>query len=158
MPYGNAPAPEGAPVPPQELIGASLFLGLVAVVSISRHGAYLLALGLGRAPLAPGELAVLALNAAGFIASLWLLALRRWAWRLAVGYAVLMVGLRAFYVLDDLAPALLRGGGDVEWLAAVGELALGFVFLVVLAYVVSTETRDRLDAREEYRRAQVEGA
>jgi hypothetical protein len=145
-------------VPPQELIGASLFLGLVAVVTISRHGAYMLAFMLGRTALAPGELGVMVLNIAGFTASLWLLALRRWAWRLSVAYAVVMVGLRAFYVFDDLAPGIVRGAGDVEWLAALGEFALGFVFLIVLAYLVSEETRERLNARDEYRQAQVRGA
>jgi hypothetical protein len=156
VPYGNEPPPDGAPVPPQELIGASLFLGLVAVLSISRHGAYLIALALGRLPFDPLTLAVLTLNAAGFVGSLWLLALRRWAWRLVVGYAVLEVFLRLVYVVDDLVPGVLRPGGDVQVLAAAGEVVLTLVFLVVLAYLVSGETRERLDAREAYRKAAAE--
>jgi hypothetical protein len=85
--YGNEAPPEGAPVPPQELIGAAIFLGLAAVLSISFHGPYLLALVLGRLAFEPLTLGVLGLNAAGFIGTLWLLALRRWAWRLTVAYA-----------------------------------------------------------------------
>src|SRR5207245_52623 len=47
--YGErVPPPEDAPVAPPEVIGASLFLGLVAVVSISTHGSYLIAFVLGR--------------------------------------------------------------------------------------------------------------
>src|ERR1035437_4954492 len=79
MPYGSAPPPEGAPVPPQELIGASIFLGLVSVVSISRHGPYLITLGMGRSALDAVSLGLIALNAVGFAGSLWLLALRRCA-------------------------------------------------------------------------------
>src|SRR5438128_2700945 len=100
MSYGSAPPPEGAPVPPQELIGAAIFLGLAAILSISFHGAYLIALVLGRIGLDPLTLGVLALNAVGFVGTLWLLALRRWAWRLTVAYAGLEVLLRLFYAFN----------------------------------------------------------
>jgi hypothetical protein len=97
---------------------------------------------------------VLTLNAVGFVGTLWLLALRRWAWRLAVGYAALEVCLRLFYVFNDLVPGVLRPSGQVELLAAGGEAVMALIFLVVLAYLVGEDTRERLDAREEYRRAQ----
>jgi len=38
-------------------------------------------------------------------------------------------------------------------LAGLGELALGVVFLVVLAFLAGPETREQLAAREAYRRA-----
>ncbi len=151
MPYGNDPPPEGAPVPPQELIGAAIFLGLAAILSISFHGAYVIALALGRIGFDPLTVGVLTLNTIGFVGTLWLLALRRWAWRLAVMYAGLEVILRFFYVFNDL---VLRPGGRVEWLNAIGEVFLGLVFLVVLAYLLGDDTRERLDAREDFRQAQ----
>ena len=152
MSYGNAPPPEGAPVPPQELIGASIFLGLVSVVSISRHGSYLITLGMGRSALDVVSLGVIALNAVGFAGSLWLLALRRWAWALCLGYAAIEVCLHLYYAFADLVPGTL-GRGSPQWLGGLGELVLGMVFLVVLAFLLGPETRDRLDAREAYRRA-----
>ncbi|MFY9614789.1 MAG: hypothetical protein WAT58_05265 [Candidatus Dormiibacterota bacterium] len=151
MPYGNEPPPAGAPVPPQELIGAALFLGLAAVLSISFHGAYLIAFALGRVGFDPLTLGVLTLNAVGFVGTLWLLALRRWAWGLAVGYAGLEVILRLYYVFNDL---VARPNGNPDWLGGIGEVALALVFLVVLAYLLGEDTRERLDAREAYRRAQ----
>src|SRR5258708_37237458 len=111
MPYGNEQAPEGAPVPPQELIGASIFLGLVSVLSISRHGSYLITLGMGRSPLDIVALALIALNSVGFVGSLWLLALRRWASALCLGYAALEVCLRAHYSYNDSVPVVLGDGG-----------------------------------------------
>jgi len=149
--YGNAPPPEGAPVPPQELIGASLFLGLAAVLSISFHGAYVIALALGRVGFDPLTVGVLGLNAVGFVGTLWLLALRRWAWRLAVAFAGLEVILRLFYVFNDL---ILRPNGRLDWLGAIGEVVLALIFLVVLAYLLGEDTMERLEAREEYRQAQ----
>ncbi len=151
MSYGNAPPPEGAPVPPQELIGASLFLGLAAVLSISFHGAYVIALALGRVGFDPLTVGVLGLNAVGFVGTLWLLALRRWAWRLAVAFAGLEVILRLFYVFNDL---ILRPNGRLDWLGAIGEVVLALIFLVVLAYLLGEDTMERLEAREEYRQAQ----
>ena len=152
MPYGNAPPPEGAPVPPQELIGASIFLGLISVVSISRHGSYLITLGMGRSAFDVVSLALIGLNAVGFAGSLWLLAMRRWAWALCLGYAAIESGLHLYYALADLAPGIV-GGGSPQWLGGLGELALGLVFLVVLAFLSGPETRQQLDAREAYRRA-----
>jgi len=152
MPYGSSPPPEGAPVPPQELIGASIFLGLVSVVSISRHGSYLITLGTGRSALDVVSLGVVALNTVGFTGSLWLLALRRWAWGLCLGYAAIEVFLHLYYALADLAPGILARG-SAQWLGGVGELALGLVFVVVLAFLSGAETRQQLDAREAYRRA-----
>jgi hypothetical protein len=149
--YGNEAPPEGAPVPPQELIGAAIFLGLAAVLSISFHGPYLLALVLGRLAFEPLTLGVLGLNAAGFIGTLWLLALRRWAWRLTVAYAGLEVILRLFYVFNDV---VVRPDGRLDWLGGIGEVVLAFIFLVVLAYLLGEDTRERLDAREHFRRAQ----
>lgn len=155
MPYGNSQPPEGAPVPRQELIGAALFLGLVSVVSISTHGAYLIALPLGRVSFAPSLLLLILLNVAGFAASLWLLALRRWAWHLAIGYAVVEVGLRAYYAAAYLVPSL-AGRSAVDLPGAAGEAALTVVFLVVLAYLLGEETRAMLNDRDRYR-AGVEG-
>ena len=57
-------------MPQQELIGAALFLGLVAVVSISRHGAYLIGFILGRFPLDAPQLLLFVANMGGFAASL----------------------------------------------------------------------------------------
>ena len=152
MPYGNTAPPEGAPVPPQELIGASIFLGLVSVVSISRHGSYLITLGMGRSPLDLVSLGIIALNAVGFAASLWLLALRRWAWGLCLGYAAVEVCLHLYYSFADIVPGML-GKGSLDWLAGIGELALALVFLVVLAFLSGPETRVQLERREAYRRA-----
>jgi hypothetical protein len=152
MPYGNSPPPEGAPVPPQELIGASIFLGLVSVVSISRHGSYLITLGMGRSPFDLFGLGVIILNALGFAGSLWLLALRRWAWMLCIGYAAVEVCLHLYSAFADLVPGML-GRGSIDWLGGLGELLLGLVFLVVLAFLSGPETRAQLDAREAYRRA-----
>ncbi len=152
MPYGSEPPPEGAPVPPQELIGASIFLGLVSVVSISRHGPYLITLGMGRSALDAVSLGLIALNAVGFAGSLWLLALRRWAWALCLGYAAIEVCLHLYYSFADLVPGML-GRGSPQWLGGLGELVLGLVFLVVLAFLSGPETREQLDAREGYRRA-----
>ena len=152
MPYGNDPAPEGAPVPPQELIGASIFLGLVSVLSISRHGSYLITLGMGRSALDLAALAVIALNAVGFAGSLWLLALRRWAYALCLGYAGVEVGLRFYYAFTDVVPGML-GKADLQLLGGLGEIFLGAVFLVVLAFLAGAETRAQLDAREAYRAA-----
>ncbi|GAC1335301.1 MAG: hypothetical protein NVSMB17_18030 [Candidatus Dormibacteria bacterium] len=150
MAYGNSTPPEGAPVPPQELIGAALFVGLVAVVSISRHGSYLIGFILGRFSLDAPQLLLFAANAGGFAASLWLLALRRWAWQGAVAYASLEVGLRLLYLFLYLAPAF-GARGHLDPLGAVGELLLATVFLVVLGYLLGAETRAMLSARELYR-------
>jgi hypothetical protein len=152
MPYGNTAPPEGAPVPPQELIGASIFLGLVSVVSISRHGSYLITLGMGRSALDLVSLGIIVLNAVGFAASLWLLALRRWAWGLCLGYAAVEVCLHLYYSFADIVPGML-GKGSLDWLAGIGELALALVFLVVLAFLSGPETRAQLERREAYRRA-----
>ncbi|MDQ6747624.1 MAG: hypothetical protein M3010_05895 [Candidatus Dormibacteraeota bacterium] len=155
MAYGNTTPPEGAPVPQQELIGAALFLGLVAVVSISRHGAYLIGFIFGRFPLDAGPLLLFVLNLGGFVASLWLLALRRWAWQGAIAYALVEIGLRAFYLFSDLAPGLgLRVNGRVDPLGAIGELFLALVFLVVLAYLLGEDTTARLAERERFRATQ----
>jgi hypothetical protein len=148
--YGNAPPPQGAPVPPQELIGASIFVGLVSVLSISRHGPYLIALGLGRADFDAGAVGLIVLNAVGFAGSLWLLALRRWAWALCLGYAGVEFCLRLLNAFNDVVPGLL-GRGPLHLLAGTGELLLGLVFLVVLAFLSGAETRQQLEAREEYR-------
>jgi hypothetical protein len=153
MPYGNEAPPEGAPVPPQELIGASIFLGLVSVVSISRHGSYLITLGMGRSPLDAISLAVIALNAIGFAGSLWLLAMRRWAWALCLGYAAIEGCLHLYYAFADLVPGML-GRGTTQWLGGFGELVLGLVFLIVLAFLSGPETRAQLDARDAYRGAE----
>jgi hypothetical protein len=153
MPYGNAPPPEGAPVPPQELIGASIFLGLISVVSISRHGSYLITLGMGRAAFDVVSLAVIGLNTVGFAGSLWLLAMRRWAWALCLGYAAIEVGLHLYYAFADLVPGII-GKGSIQWLGGFGEAVLGLVFLVVLAFLSGPETRQQLDARDAYRRAE----
>jgi hypothetical protein len=150
MAYGNTAPPEGAPVPAQELIGAALFLGLVAVVSISRHGAYLIGFLLGRYPVDPAQLTLFAVNVAGFAASLWLLALRRWAWQAAVAYAALEACLRLAYMVAYLLPAL-GSPGHLDLLGAVGEVLLGLVFLVVAAYLLGEDTRAMLEARERYR-------
>jgi hypothetical protein len=147
--YGNAPPPEGAPVAPPDLIGASLFLGLVSVLSISRHGAYLIALALGHVPFDAVATAVMLLNIAGFVASLWFLALRRWAWALGIGYAAVETGLRFYLAVSNLEAA---AGPHV--LAAAGEAFLGLVFLVVLAYMAGGDTRALIRARVEYRAAQ----
>jgi hypothetical protein len=152
MPYGNSTPPEGAPVPPQELIGASIFIGLVSVVSISRHGPYLITLALGRSPFDAVALALIALSVVGFAGSLWLLALRRWAWALCLAYAGIEVCLRLYYAFSDVVPGL-TGRGQLNILAGLGELALGLVFLVVLAFLSGPETREQLAAREAYRRA-----
>ena len=152
MAYGNTAPPEGAPVPPQELIGAALFVGLVSVVSISRHGAYVIGLLVGRFPFDIPQLLVLAISTAGFAASLWLLALRRWAWQGAVAYVVIEICLRIYYLFAHLAPGLSgHPGGEVDPLAAVGELLLALLFLVVLGFLLGEETRALLDARERYR-------
>ena len=152
MAYGNTTPPEGAPVPPQELIGAALFVGLVSVVSISRHGAYLIGLLVGRFPSDFPMLLLLAISFGGFAASLWLLALRRWAWRGAVAYVVIETCLRAYYLVAHLVPGLSgHPGGQVDPLAAFGELVLALVFLVVLGFLLGEETRALLDARERYR-------
>ena len=150
MAYGNTTPPEGAPVPAQELIGAALFLGLVAVVSISRHGAYLIGFILGRFSLDAPQLLLFVVNMGGFAASLWLLALRRWAWQGAVAYASLEVCLRALYLLVYVVP-VFGARGHFDPVGAVGELLLGLVFLVVLAYLLGTDTRGMLEAREVYR-------
>ena len=152
MAYGNSTPPEGAPVPPQELIGAALFVGLVSVVSISRHGSYLIGLLVGRFAFDLPQLVLLLVSTGGFASSLWLLALRRWAWQGAVAYAVIEVCLRAFYLVSYLAPGLAgRGRGPVDPLGALGELLLGVLFLVVLGFLLGPETRALLDARERYR-------
>jgi hypothetical protein len=155
MPYGNTTPPEGAPVPQQELIGAALFLGLVSVVSISRHGAYLIGFIFGRFQLDIPQLVLLLLNAGGFAASLWLLALRRWAWQAGVAYAVVEIGLRAYYLFAYVAPGLgLRVGGQLDLAGAAGELVLAFLFLIVLAYLLGEDTTSRLHEREEFRATQ----
>lgn len=152
MAYGNSTPPEGAPVPPQELIGAALFIGLVSVLSISRHGAYVIGFAVGRFPVDFPQLVLLLLSTAGFVSSLWLLALRRWAWQGALGYAVIEVGLRVYYLLAYLAPgAFGRAAARVDALGALGEMALALVFLVVLGFLLGQETRTLLDAREQYR-------
>lgn len=155
MAYGNSTPPEGAPVPQQELIGAALFLGLVSVVSISRHGAYLIGLIFGRFTLDTPQLILFAINVGGFAASLWLLALRRWAWQAALAYAVVEICLRAYTLFRYVAPALgVRESGRLDPLGALGELLLLFVFLIVLAYLLGEDTRSRLQEREKYRSTQ----
>lgn len=155
MAYGNSTRPEGAPVPQQELIGAALFLGLVSVVSISRHGAYLIGFVFGRFTLDAPRLILFAVNIGGFAASLWLLALRRWAWQAALAYAVAEICLRAYALFGYLAPAFgLRVSGNVDPLGALGELVLLFLFLIVLAYLLGEDTRSRLQEREQYRSTQ----
>jgi hypothetical protein len=152
LPYGESePRPADAPVAPPELIGASLFLGLVAVVSISTHGSYLVSLLLGRAVFNPAAVAGLFLNATGFVASLWLLALRRWAWVLAIVFAVAQVGLRAYLVLITAAPGLVGRKYSVDVGAVARDALLGLVFLVVLAYITSVDARDLIKQREHYR-------
>jgi hypothetical protein len=152
MAYGNSAPPEGAPVPPHELIGASIFIGLVSVVSISRHGPYLITLALGRSAFDAVALALIALSVVGFAGSLWLLALRRWAWIMCLGYAAIEVCLRLYYAFNDVVPGI-TGRGQLNALAGLGELALALVFLVVLAFLGGPETREQLAAREAYRRA-----
>ena len=150
MAYGNTTPPEGAPVPQQELIGAALFIGLVAVVSISRHGAYLIGFLLGRFSLDLPQLILFLANTGGFAASLWLLALRRWAWQGALAYAALEVCLRAFYLFLYVVPLAGAKGTFDPW-GALGELVLGLVCLVVLAYLLGSDVREMLAAREVYR-------
>ncbi|HEY8739920.1 MAG TPA: hypothetical protein VIN56_04960 [Candidatus Dormibacteraeota bacterium] len=154
MAYGNTTPPEGAPVPQQELIGAALFVGLVSVVSISTHGAFLIGFLFGRFPLDVPQLLLFALNSFGFAASLWLLALRRWAWLSAVAYIVVEICLRAYHVFAYLAPAVARAGGRVDPLGALGELVLALVLLIVLGYLLGDDTRSRLLERERFRAAQ----
>jgi hypothetical protein len=125
-------------------------VGLVSVLSISRHGPYLIALALGRAGFDPGALGLIVLNVTGFAGSLWLLALRRWAWALCLGYAGIEFCLRLYYAFSDIVPGVL-GRGPMHLLAGIGELLLGLVFLVVLAFLSGVETRQQLQAREEYR-------
>lgn len=152
MAYGNSTPPEGAPIPPQELIGAALFVGLVAVVSISRHGAYLIGLLVGRFQFDAPQLLLLTISTGGFAASLWLLALRRWAWQGALAYAVFEICLRGYYLLAYLAPGVAgRPGGHVDPWGALGELLFALIFLVVLGFLLGHETRDLLDARERFR-------
>ena len=152
MAYGNSTPPEGAPVPPQELIGAALFVGLVSVVSISRHGAYLIGLLVGRFPFDVPQLLLLAISTGGFAASLWLLALRRWAWQGALAYVVIEICLRVYYLLAHLVPGLAgHPGGTIDPLGAAGELLLALLFLVVLGFLLGEETRALLNARERYR-------
>jgi hypothetical protein len=147
--YGNAPPPVGAPVAPPDLIGASLFLGLVSVLSISRDGAYVISLALGHSPFDAAALGGMGLNLAGFVASLWFLALRRWAWVVGMAYAAAEVALRIYFSVNHV---LASGGAQV--LAAAGEAALAVVFLVVLAYMAGGDTRALIRAREAYRAAQ----
>ena len=138
-------------MPPQELIGAALFVGLISVVSISRHGAYLIGLLVGRFTFDLPQLLILVLSTGGFAASLWLLALRRWAWQGAVAYAVVEVCLRLYYLLAYLVPAVSGRGGGIDPVGALGELVLAVLFLVVLGFLLGAETRALLDARERYR-------
>jgi hypothetical protein len=155
MAYGSSTRPEGAPVPQQELIGAALFLGLVSVVSISRHGALLIGFIFGRFALDLPQLLLFALNLGGFAASLWLLALRRWAWQAGVAYALVEICLRGFYIFGYLAPAVgVRVSGSIDPLGALGEVVLLFFFLIVLAYLLGEDTRTRLQERELYRSKQ----
>ena len=154
MSYGNSQPPDpDAPVAPPELIGASLLLGLVAVVSISTHGSYLIALAVGHGSVVLFTVLGLLINGTGFIASLFYLALRRWAWILGLGYAAFEVLLRGYFALSYLAPGLLHPGvgGEPRYLAAFGEVLLGVFLLMVLAYMSSSDTRDLIRARETYR-------
>jgi hypothetical protein len=107
---------------------------------------------MGRSAFDAVSLALIGLNAVGFAGSLWLLAMRRWAWALCLGYAAIEVGLHMYYAFADLVPRI-QGGGSPHWLGGLGELVLGLVFLVVLAFLSGPETRQQLDAREAYRRA-----
>ena len=155
MPYGNAEPPDpDAPVAPPELIGASLFLGLVAVVSISTHGGYLIALLSGQAYFEKFAVAGMALSIAGFAASLWYLALRRWAWALGLAYCAVEVVLRIFFAVGDIAPGVTNPGvsGPPRILPAVGQGVLALLFLLVMAYMSSADSRTLLRAREEWRR------
>ena len=132
---------------PPELIGASLLLGLVAVLTISTHGGYLIALALGNTGADLPLLAELVIAVAGFAGSLWLLALRRWAWGLSLAFAAVEAGIHGFILLQRLGA---NRGPDI--LGALGELVQVLVFLVVLAFLAGRETRALLEARESYRR------
>ena len=145
MPYGNEPAPEGAPVAPPDLIGATLLLGLVSVVAISTHGAYLIALAVGRASFDPVTVADILLNVVGFVGSLWLLALRRWAWRLSLAFAAARVGIHVFLAVHAL-------GGGPDFISFAVNLALALLFLVVLGFLLGDEVGALIERREAYRR------
>jgi hypothetical protein len=158
VPYGErTPPPEGAPTAPPEVIGASLFLGLVAVLSISTQGSYLIALALGRSGLDLFALAGIGLNLIGFVASLWFLALRTWAWRLGLAFATIQVCLRVYLLVESVAPGVFHAGvaGPPNIAAALGQLLLLVVFLLVIAYMASAEMRELLRRREAYRRGTV---
>lgn len=154
MSYGNSQPPDpDAPVAPPELIGASLLLGLVAVVSISTHGSFLIGLAFGRANFVVFTTLGLLINAAGFVASLFYLALRRWAWIGCIAYAVFEIALRGYFCLAYLAPGLVHPGvsGPPRLLAALGEAVLAILLVMVLAYLASADTRNLIRAREAYR-------
>jgi hypothetical protein len=157
LPYGNTTPPEGAPVAPPDLIGASLFIGLIAMLAIARQGAYLVSLLAGLTAgqvhaLDVSALAGLGLNIGGFVASLWLLALRRWAWALGLGSVVIEIALRGYYAFADATGAAGRSHPDV--LAAAGQAFLALVFLVLLGYLLGAETRALIRDRRQYRAAQ----
>ena len=160
MGYGNQPPPVGAPVAPPELIGASLYLGLVSVVFFLGHGSYLIALLVGGARFdLPGTIGLL-VSIAGFVASLWLLSLRRWAWALAIADSLVEVVRRLYFIVEDLVPSVVHPGvsGRGHTLAAVGEALVLLVLLLVLAYISGPDTRRLLAARRAYRLAQLEGS
>lgn len=144
MPYGNEQAPEGAPVAPPDLIGAALLLGLVSVVSISTHGAYVIALAIGRESFAPMTAADILLNVVGFVGSLWLLALRRWAWRLSLLFAAAQVGIHVYLAVHAAA-------AGPDWLGVGVNAFLTILFLVVLGFLLGDEVSSLIERREDYR-------
>jgi hypothetical protein len=152
--YGNSQPPDpDAPVAPPELIGASLLLGLVAVVGISTQGSFVIALAFGRGNFVLFTLLGLLVNVVGFIASLFYLALRRWAWITCIAYAAFELALRLYFALAYLAPGLVHPGvgGARQVVAAIGEVILAILLLMVLAYLSSSDTRGLIQAREAYR-------
>ena len=149
MAYGNSTPPEGAPVPSKELIGATLVVGLISVLSISRHGSYVIAFAVGRQAFDLYEAAIFALNLLGFVGSLWLLALRRWAWTICLVYLGVEVVLRGWHVYLDLAP-LLGSGRGADPVGALGEFLLMLVLIVILGYLAGADTREMLARRAAY--------
>ncbi|MHB8509031.1 MAG: hypothetical protein ACYDGR_10360 [Candidatus Dormibacteria bacterium] len=160
MSYGNSTPPDpDAPVAPPELIGASLLLGAVAVLAISQQGAYLVRLLVELSSLhIPDRLdyaaiAAITLNTAGFAASLWYLALRRWAWGLGIAYAATEIVLRVYFSIQSIRPGFMRPGvdGPPHFIPAVGQGVLALLFLFVMLYMLGNDSRQLLSLREAYR-------